>query len=591
MPFKNPLVSPAVMQPTHPTTATLSQFVLGQLPDEERTQVESHVLVCAPCAAVCESIPDDLLVRQARDAAPLVNDEALPAEQLAAQFVDHPRYRLLGFVGSGGMGTVYRAEHLMMQREVALKVIRHDVLTSPDAIYRFRREVKTAAKLNHPNIVTAYDADQLDETHFLVTEYVAGLTLAEWVAEQGPLAPEVACRCIRDAACGLQHAHEQGMIHRDVKPQNIIATASQQSTKVLDFGLAKLAETKESTFRESETSFDKLPLQLTHLDQVLGTRSYMAPEQLADAQTASVQSDVYGLGGTLYFLLTGETLPADRSSVRLGANIPWAVRRMVERMIAVSPVDRYESMEQVIVAVDKIYPRFEQPSRRGAVAMLGAVLLLIAAAWSMRAIVFSSKDEPGPSSNASHLFSPPRILFVLPLVDLWYDDYGPVREYLENAGAEITTAAAGTVVTVQAESGGVVESITPDMLLADIEASSYDALVLPGGWHDELKDEQEPATHQVRQVIQELLDDDKYIAAIGSGQQVLAASGYLDDLPVARPPAPALLPNSGAIYLDKRVVKAGQIITGADPDWCFDFAAEIERVLWQQPLTKAEAQR
>ena len=154
------------------------------------------------------------------------------------ELADHPRYRVLGLLGAGGMGAVYKAEHRLMERPVALKVIRRGLTDDPAAAERFRREVKAAARLSHPHIVRAYDAEQAGDLHFLVMEFVEGTDLARLVAGQGPLPVARACEYARQAALGLQHAFEHGMVHRDIKPQNLMLTPDGQ-VKVLDFGLAR----------------------------------------------------------------------------------------------------------------------------------------------------------------------------------------------------------------------------------------------------------------------------------------------------------------------------------------------------------------
>ena len=199
------------------------------------------------------------------------------------------------------MGAVYLAEHGVMNRRVALKVIKPEYTSNPAAVERFRREIRAAARLHHPNIVAAYDAEQAGETHFLVMEYVDGVSLDRLVAERGPLPVAEACEYVRQAALGLQHAHEHGLVHRDVKPHNLIRGAD-GVVKVLDFGLASARGSGECS--------------LTGATVVMGTPDYIAPEQAEESRAADARSDVYALGCTLYFLLTGRPPFARRSPLR-----------------------------------------------------------------------------------------------------------------------------------------------------------------------------------------------------------------------------------------------------------------------------------
>ena len=164
-----------------------------------------------------------------------------PEPEIPAELVGHPRYRIVKRLGSGGMGTVYLAEHRLMDRSVALKVIRRDLLGNEALVERFRREVRAAARLGlHPNIVAAYDAEQAADSHFLVMEFVEGVDLAHLVKRQGPLPCALACQAVKQAAEGLEHAFQRGMVHRDIKPQNLMCTPDGQ-VKILDFGLARFA--------------------------------------------------------------------------------------------------------------------------------------------------------------------------------------------------------------------------------------------------------------------------------------------------------------------------------------------------------------
>ena len=203
----------------------------------------------------------------------------------AAGLMDHPRYRLIRKLGQGGMGTVYLAEHRLMRRQVAIKLIRSRYLGNPQFVERFRREMQAAASLSHPHIVTAHDAEEAAGNHFLVMEFVEGEPLDRWLAQQGPLPAAEACGYIRQAALGLQLAHEQGMVHRDIKPHNLMRTTA-GTVKILDFGLARVL--RESAVASGE--------HITAEGTVMGTADYMAPEQGRDSHRADIRADIYSLG-------------------------------------------------------------------------------------------------------------------------------------------------------------------------------------------------------------------------------------------------------------------------------------------------------
>ncbi len=205
------------------------------------------------------------------------------------------------------MGDVYKARHRKMERTVALKVINRGLVRKAEAIDRFHREVKAAAQLSHPNIVTAYDADQAGDFHFMVMEYVDGVDLSQTVKDRGALPVAEACDYIRQAAIGLQHAHERGMVHRDIKPHNLMVTAD-GTVKILDFGLASLAPKRLPDADTVEARGD-----LTAAGAIMGTPDFISPEQADDARQADIRSDIYSLGATLYYLLSGRVPFADGS--------------------------------------------------------------------------------------------------------------------------------------------------------------------------------------------------------------------------------------------------------------------------------------
>jgi serine/threonine protein kinase len=265
------------------------------------------------------------------------------------------RYIVLDVLGAGGMGLVYKALHRSMERVVALKVLPRHAVDSPAKVQRFRREIKAAAKLTHPNIVAAYDANEADGVCFLVVEYVAGEDLKKTVLENGPLSVDDATNIIYLIASALGEAHRQDIIHRDVKPSNILLS-DDGVPKLLDLGLARV---KATVSQESSN-------QLTREGLAMGTAAYMSPEQARDPRHVDARADIYSLGCTLYFLLVGrpvfertsslETILAhleEKSPTLLDADadVPPELERVFQKMIAKRPADRYANVQQVCDAL------------------------------------------------------------------------------------------------------------------------------------------------------------------------------------------------------------------------------------------------
>jgi serine/threonine protein kinase/Leucine-rich repeat (LRR) protein len=265
-------------------------------------------------------------------------------------------YLILDKIGAGGMGDVYLAEHRRMERRVALKTLPATMTRDTQSIQRFHREVKAAAKLSHPNIVAAYDADEANGVHYFVMEHVDGTDLSAVVKKQGVLKVETAIDYILQAAKGLEFAHNKGVIHRDIKPANMLLD-NDGTVKILDMGLARI-----------EDEAHEIPAtQLTQDGSVMGTVDYMAPEQAKDTHTADARSDIYSLGCSLYYLLTGESVYRGSTMVnRIMAHqndpipslagkhilISQDVDAVFQKMVAKKPEDRFQSMSEVIVALE-----------------------------------------------------------------------------------------------------------------------------------------------------------------------------------------------------------------------------------------------
>ncbi len=300
-------------------------------------------------------------------------------------------YVILDHIGSGGMGSVFRARHLVMKRIVALKTLNAKEMGSKSAVRRFHREMEAAAKLEHPNIVAAYDADEFQGVHFLVMKFIDGHDLARHLSRHGPLPAAEAVGYILQAARGLDYAHEQGVIHRDVKPSNLLLD-KQGSIKILDLGLASIhAAAKSNTAagsRNTAAGGASDVSNLTKRENILGTLDYMSPEQAEDTSSADQRSDIYALGCTLYFLLTenppyaANTLvakllahrEAEIPSLREAASdTPQELDDIFRRMVAKQPADRFQTMADVSAALESL--QFEvdaQPQTIGGAATEGA---------------------------------------------------------------------------------------------------------------------------------------------------------------------------------------------------------------------------
>ena len=368
-----------------PAPEKLKGFAVGDLPDEQIESVADHLESCTQCedtVALLESQPDTFIGRlrtpnltsQFADeqelegavaaAGALVNEPRHDGEtgrgDVAQPQVDQLReYRLLGKLGEGGMGTVYKALHTRLRRVVALKMLPAERVAHGPSVARFAREIEAVGKLDHPNIVRAFDAGEDDEMHYLVMEFVDGIDLHQLVKQIGPLPVTDACEIVRQAALGLQHAHEHDLVHRDVKPSNLLLSRD-GTVKVLDLGLALLQG--EPRRRE----------ELTTTGQVMGTLDYIAPEQASDSHQVDVRADVYSLGCTLFKLLTGRApFASDQHDSALKkllahtrtpppalkdhrSDVPHELGELLQRMLAKDPDHRPANPAEVAAALEPL---------------------------------------------------------------------------------------------------------------------------------------------------------------------------------------------------------------------------------------------
>ena len=256
------------------------------------------------------------------------------------------KYRLLDMIGEGGMGKVYLCEHKRMQRLVAIKVLPVRLANDEAARERFDREARAIASLNHPNIVQAYDIDSNDGMHYIVMEFVDGVSLQALVALRGPLPVSRAVNYLGQAAEGLQHGHEMGLVHRDIKPANLLL-GRDGIIKVLDYGLARFFDSRGDDFTRRHEG-----------NSIIGTADYLAPEQAIDCSDVDVRADLYALGCTSYYLLTGQPpfgrdMPTHTKLLMHQSKDPTPMRELrpdldpalcevIRKMIVKDPKERYQ---------------------------------------------------------------------------------------------------------------------------------------------------------------------------------------------------------------------------------------------------------
>jgi len=375
-------------------------------------------------------------------------------------------YEVLRKIGAGGMGQVFEARHGKMKRIVALKTLPASTVQTPEAKKRFLREVETAARLIHPHIVVAYDAGESDGTPYLVMEYVAGRDLSSIVREEGPRSVRQAVEECLQAARGLAYAHARGVVHRDVKPGNLLLD-SQGTVKILDMGLARLDDQAEVLARGEEALARGEIEELTQTGQMMGTVDYMAPEQALDVHRADAKADVYSLGCTLYRLLTGKPPYAGETFARKiaahreqpipspaekRADVPPRLDAFFRRMVAKQPADR-PTMAEVVAELERIgaaigaggrppFKPWQIAAAAGAAALL-AWVIIVKIKDKNGGVIAEIRSENGVSVTSSDgVRTPTRAVAPFPAADAaahqraWAEHLGLPVEYENDVGMQ-----------------------------------------------------------------------------------------------------------------------------------------------------------
>jgi serine/threonine-protein kinase len=626
----------------HPTAQELSDFVLGCLNGARRSAIESHVAECEQCCLALRSVKDDTFAERFKGSTPSQHDTRL-AESTGAggaghqgvpvELQNHPRYRIVKELGRGGMGVVYLAEHTFMERHVALKVISRNFMKNSKAVERFRKEVKAAAKLTHANIVTAHDADESGGLHFLVMEYVEGINLTKLVQKRGPLTPAQVCHILKSVARGLQHAYEKKMVHRDIKPQNLLITKKGQ-IKVLDFGLAKLLHAEESEA-------------MTDADMVLGTPDYIAPEQAYNSQEVDCRTDLYSLGCTAYYLLTGH--PPYRHGTAMDKmiqhahtmatpltherpEVPKGLADIVAKLMAKKPEHRFQTpndllhaltdltslpeeplsdLESVEAPADTVpiahartnpnvrrqarrRPRGNRANRRSYLFAAGALLALVLLSLGGWAMMQSRRDhtriappelaknKQGKDQEQSSVVgktTAPRVYLLLPASGFWYADYRGTYDALRSQGANVKVVSTRTgMAQNDAASGG--NPVTIDVLLEHLNVNDSDALLVIGGTgvKREFVDGQFAA--QAQQMVRAMLQAKKVVGSQCVGTELLAAADVCRGKNIASPSTEyqwvinAVQNKQGRLSTNPVEVD-GPIVTARGPNDGAEFAAKV----------------
>jgi serine/threonine protein kinase len=384
-------------------------------------------------------------------------------------------YEVLDRLGAGGMGTVFKARHGRMKRIVALKVLSRTLADEDESfVRRFQREVETIARLNHPNIVMAYDADEADVGPFLVMEYINGRDLAHMVEEDGPLAVNLAVDYILQAARGLEYAHSQGIIHRDIKPANLLRDAT-GVIKLTDLGVARLNNPDSAATVSG----------ITQTGGILGSVHYMAPEQAVDSTQIDFRADIYSLAATFHFLLVGQqpyqgqtmmaVLLKHRdapipSLTKVRADVPPVVDAVFRRMMAKAPDDRYQTMAEVVRVLEAVKASLDAAPAPGTGVPTSTIVVKPSASASqaLDTSLAGAPDATQGTISMRPLATPEGLHLKVLLVEPSRAQSGIIRSYLQAQGIRDIVKVASGQEAFQSVRTNVPDAIVCAMHLPDM---------------------------------------------------------------------------------------------------------------------------
>ncbi|WP_075085789.1 protein kinase domain-containing protein [Mariniblastus fucicola] len=578
-------------RPKHPNQRQLSRFINGELSSENQAVMERHLERCTKCARRLEHIDGDTLGERLLEVGTLLNQSVAPGNQAIPESLrNHERYELIECIGAGGMGDVFRARQRSMDRPVAIKVLKQSLFENDRAVARFQNEIRVAAKLNHPNIVHSYDAEVSNGLNILVMELVEGEKLSDVVEREGTLGGDEAKEIAIQIVSGLEYASHQGMIHRDIKPQNIMLLPDGK-VKVTDFGLAKLV------LAQSEDAAGSLTLE----GEVFGTPDYIAPEQIRDSASADFRSDIYGLGCTLYFLLSGTPpfagmsvgeklaghLEHDAPSlIDVAPGLDPGMLAVVEKMMHKNPELRFQSYAELTRAFSGI----GNPARKeetivaqrkrstGKIfAVIGGPIMVLLALWLFGLIPGMSSSQPLGDLPTGNI----KFAIVVPSRFAFHPEIQEISRSLkryQNVELEYVSDQAGRVKFSSRKKGAKPSVVEVTRTLGELDAADFDALVFTGGWNGDSPDSTlyafDPKLNdQARDFARSMLANRKPVGSICGGTAVLANAGLLHGKKAAscRYISDAVRDRSGAIWteLPRRddlavVVRDDLLVTGGN---------------------------